>query len=482
MVEEARAYRERVLGELSRRRDLARQQIDQLVHGRDRLVQAFERARLVAADVVAELAPLGELSEYVNLSPTTGPVPVMVPASRLGEISSISDDVLAARASSDPDDPALDPNGVGRHCGDRCPTRRARPRTRPVPTTSDVGVGIGVGRRRGAASRGVPADARRLGHRCDRAAVPRPARRHRRDRARVGSRGRRRRSTPRADRRGRRRRGRAPTRRASRSTTTRSTTTRSRPTTSTTCSPGCARQNEATDRRRPADGGAEAPATARHRSSVRDEALTPLIVSSGRKLKRVLADEQNDVLDRLRGKQAVRSIDDLLPAADEHAARYFDALAADLRAARRRRRRLGRDVGDAATLDEDDVVAVVRDALSRRSRRAAARPARSPASRPSTATTRSSPRRRGRSTASGRPSASTTSSTTCCATPTAAAPSPPLADGEPVRWVFDPAVGACSDCEDNSLQGAVAAGTAFPTGHVCAPAHAGCRCLVLPAD
>ena len=57
-----------------------------------------------------------------------------------------------------------------------------------------------------------------------------------------------------------------------------------------------------------------------------------------------------------------------------------------------------------------------------------------------------------------------------------------LADGQPVRWVFDPAVGACSDCEDNSLQGAVAAGTAFPTGHVCAPAHAGCRCLVVPAD
>ena len=111
MVEEARAYRERVLGELSRRRDLARQQIDQLIHGRDRLVQAFERARLVAADVVAELAPLGELSEYVNLSPTTGPVPVMVPASRLGEISSISDDALALRASSDPDDPALDPAG-----------------------------------------------------------------------------------------------------------------------------------------------------------------------------------------------------------------------------------------------------------------------------------------------------------------------------------------------------------------------------------
>ncbi len=30
-----------------------------------------------------------------------------------------------------------------------------------------------------------------------------------------------------------------------------------------------------------------------------------------------------------------------------------------------------------------------------------------------------------------------------------------IAEGQPVRWVFDPAVGACSDCEDNSLQGAV---------------------------
>ena len=59
MVEEARAYRERVLGELARRRDLARQQLEQLVHGRDRLLQAFERARLVAVDVVAELSPLG---------------------------------------------------------------------------------------------------------------------------------------------------------------------------------------------------------------------------------------------------------------------------------------------------------------------------------------------------------------------------------------------------------------------------------------
>ncbi len=81
MVNEARAYRERVLSELARRRELAREQIEQLLHGRDRLMQSFERARLVAVDVVAELQPLGEPDEYVNLSPTTGPVPVMVPNS-----------------------------------------------------------------------------------------------------------------------------------------------------------------------------------------------------------------------------------------------------------------------------------------------------------------------------------------------------------------------------------------------------------------
>ncbi len=79
MVNEARAYRERVLSELARRRELARQQIEQLIHGRDRLLQAFERSRIAAVEVMAELTPLGEPSEYVNLQPTTGPVPIMLP-------------------------------------------------------------------------------------------------------------------------------------------------------------------------------------------------------------------------------------------------------------------------------------------------------------------------------------------------------------------------------------------------------------------
>jgi hypothetical protein len=53
--------------------------------------------------------------------------------------------------------------------------------------------------------------------------------------------------------------------------------------------------------------------------------------------------------------------------------------------------------------------------------------------------------------------------------------------GTPVTWLIDPTESACADCEDNSLAGAIAAGESFPTGHSSAPAHPGCRCLTLPA-
>ena len=83
MVNEARAYRERVLADLERRTKLARQQIEELVHGRDRLLQVFERARLVAVDVTSELQSIDGPEELVNFSPTTGPLPLMVPAGEL---------------------------------------------------------------------------------------------------------------------------------------------------------------------------------------------------------------------------------------------------------------------------------------------------------------------------------------------------------------------------------------------------------------
>jgi DivIVA domain-containing protein len=80
MVNEARAYREKVLSELSRRRDAARGQIEQLLHGRNRLLNAFERARLASEDVINGLQDAHDEPEFiVDLSPTTGPIPIVNP-------------------------------------------------------------------------------------------------------------------------------------------------------------------------------------------------------------------------------------------------------------------------------------------------------------------------------------------------------------------------------------------------------------------
>jgi DivIVA domain-containing protein len=80
MVNEAREYREKVLSELSRRRDAARAQIEQLLHGRDRLMNAFERARIATEDVIGGLTDAHDEPEFiVDLSPTTGPIPIVNP-------------------------------------------------------------------------------------------------------------------------------------------------------------------------------------------------------------------------------------------------------------------------------------------------------------------------------------------------------------------------------------------------------------------
>src|SRR5690606_36426581 len=60
--------------------------------------------------------------------------------------------------------------------------------------------------------------------------------------------------------------------------------------------------------------------------SRRDGALVPLIMADAKKLKRVLADEQNGVLDGLTGKAPVTSLDSLLPEAEAHGNSYTSAI------------------------------------------------------------------------------------------------------------------------------------------------------------
>ena len=54
--------------------------------------------------------------------------------------------------------------------------------------------------------------------------------------------------------------------------------------------------------------------------------------------------------------------------------------------------------------------------------------------------------------------------------------------GTRLCWTVDPHGPACPDAEDNALAGPVEAGDAYPTGHTLAPAHAGCRCLLVPVS
>ena len=57
------------------------------------------------------------------------------------------------------------------------------------------------------------------------------------------------------------------------------------------------------------------------------------------------------------------------------------------------------------------------------------------------------------------------------------------AGGTSLEWVAValPDETPCPDCEDNGLNGAQPAGEEFPTGHLHPPAHPGCRCLLAPA-
>ena len=213
----------------------------------------------------------------------------------------------------------------------------------------------------------------------------------------------------------------------------------------------------------------------------RDADLTPLIVGAARKLKRVLADEQNEVMETLRRNEPVRALDALLPAAGDHIARYGGAISDDLLGAAQAGAALVAPTGSgplrkadtaAATKAADDVlgewlVVPLRERLERcvldgdgdnagigKRVRAIYREWKTQHIDEQLDDVIRTAHGRGVLAAIG--------------------------TGTAVMWVCDPAHQGCSDCDDNSLAGSIRAGEPFPTGHLCAPAHVGCRCILLP--
>lgn len=207
--------------------------------------------------------------------------------------------------------------------------------------------------------------------------------------------------------------------------------------------------------------------------------LGPVASNLAVSLKRALADEQNAALDELR-----RSGDDpgevtlerLVGAPDVHAARYrdvaFDALGRAFDA--------GREVVDPTVerglVDRDDVVALVDAELVVPLRDRLERAVRSSAGDRDEVSARLRAAYREWKVARLEPVAAELVLTAHGRGTTSA-----LEPGRRVRWIVDPAGPACPDADDNALAGGVPYGEAFPTGHIGAPAHAGCRCALVPA-
>ena len=212
----------------------------------------------------------------------------------------------------------------------------------------------------------------------------------------------------------------------------------------------------------------------------RDASLTPIIVACARKLKRVLADEQNEILHALRRNEPVRTIDTMLPWQTEQAARYAASITAELEKAalmgaasidkgttKEHRADINRVGATKAAIEAltDTIVVPLRERLERAVADAAG-------DNTELANTVRGLYREWKTqridehlddvarAAFGRGALAA------------------VVPGTRVCWMVDPDGPACPDAEDNALAGEVPAGQPFPTGHTGAPAHEGCRCML----
>ncbi|MFM8563296.1 MAG: DivIVA domain-containing protein [Acidimicrobiia bacterium] len=475
MVNEARAYRERVLADVARRRELAREQLEDLMHSRERLIQAFERARVATDDVLRDLDESSdETNEFVNLANTTGPVPIIVQADQLATAEAA---VSTTPAPYDQDDDPVVDVPVVANVVDHPepidieapsvevsvePTETHEPTSNVVPlfarnevrtiAVSDLeddldddaaadldddenDPPLDVPEVRVKPADDIFAKLRRAG--AD--SVAKEAAK------KVGKK-----STP------------------------------------------VAADEKPADRPNVPVKPIEAPVIEEAVTTsaddipvatvfdIRDEALAPIIATLSRKAKRVLADEQNEVLDTLRGRTKVKTLDAIVGPKADHAARYVAALEAAVKSAALAGARslsdasdkeLGKDVAKQLIAVNEQIVstlvAPLRERLSRCISQAGGDNA-------ELATLVRAVYREWKSqhidanivdiahSAHGRGVLAA------------------LTPGTKVCWKVDPNGPACSDAEDNSLAGAVRAGDAFPTGHTHAPAHSGCRCALVP--
>ena len=218
------------------------------------------------------------------------------------------------------------------------------------------------------------------------------------------------------------------------------------------------------------------------RFAERDEALSSLVVTMARKLKRVLADEQNNVLEHLRGKRSSLEMDAILGTIDEHAARYAVSIAEDtMSAASAGAKSVKSSGGSSRRVTQKAISAHVTDTITagliagfREDARIAIGEAEG--DRDILASLMRDVYRKWKTDLIDQHVDDIACSSYSKGGFLALEPQ------SKVSWMVDPNAECCSECEDNSLAGSVTKGEDFPTGHSLPPAHPGCRCLVCPVQ
>ena len=497
MVNEARAYRERVLADVARRRELAREQIEDLMHGRDRIVQVFDRARIATEDVLRELDDVAEEpSEFVNLAPTTGPIPIIVQADEIEAREAVRPVISSAPAFAPYDQDEDVAVMAAEVVIDRSALIEDVVETKDIVTEQiiveeevvDVAavadvlviedevpiapvVELVV---EAPVSNVVPLFARQetpvvvenavdidseLDDDEDDANDPPLVIVEQKAKVVV----------PPADDifAKLRRSGAESVAKEVATTQVKKTEPKKKavdkvvePIVETVVVPEVEEVAVATP------------------FELRDAALAPVIAAMSRKLKRVLADEQNEVLDILRGKLSVKTLDAIVGPKADHSARMIEALEASLKAGALAG---AKSLSDASDKELQKMVATQIAAINEYLIATVVVPLRERLS-------------RSISQASGDNAELTslvrvvyrewknqhvdTQVDNIAQTSFGRGAFAALTPGTKVCWKVDPDGPACADAEDNSLAGFVSAGEAFPTGHTHAPAHAGCRCAL----
>ena len=499
MVNEAREYREKVLSELGRRRDAARSQIEQLLHGRDRLMNAFERARIASEDVIGGLTDAHDEPEFiVDLSPTTGPIPIVNPEhpsvkmfdreEEATEVAITEDVVVVAEAATvnifdhETETEIADVlEAIEEAVAEVSVVVEIDHTDHPVHTTVDevevendsaeapqtnVVSLFGRGRRSPdmpeveIAQDLAPVSVVDVPVVADNATkdIPAPVRQKTAGVDDIFAK-----------------------LRAS-STADVATDAAPAPAAEVTEKPALKKPTEKKVAEKKVKAKPAVVPTDPARFEERNEALSAVVVSSARKLKRVLADEQNTVLGHLRGKRSSLEIDAILGSPEDHAKRYAAAIAEEtmssasagaksVKASGGSSRRVTQKAisehtaatiasGLVAGFREDTRIAIGeaegdREVLS--------------------SLMRDVYRKWKMEMIDAH-----VDDIACSAYSKGAYLA--LEPGSALSWMVDPVSHCCSECEDNSLAGMVTRGDNFPTGHGHPPAHAGCRCLVCPVQ